>query len=74
MPAAGGPFAEELGFKLIEASLSPEVQTAVMNSPYPIVPKNFSGPFAAGRCGKPLRGSRKLESSAPSRIREAIEL
>ena len=40
-------FAEELGFKLIEASLSPEVQTTLMNSPYLIVPTNFSGLFPA---------------------------
>jgi len=56
----GGPFAEELGFKLIEASLSPEVQTALMNSPYPIVPTNFSGPFPAG----PLRQAVRRQPQA----------
>ena len=55
-----GPFAEELGFKLIEASLLPEVQTALMNSPYPIVPTNFSGPFPAG----PLRQAVRRQPQA----------
>ena len=31
---------KELAFKLIEASLSPEVQTKLMNSPYLIIPTN----------------------------------
>ena len=31
---------KELAFKLIEAALSPEVQTTLMNSPYLIVPTN----------------------------------
>ena len=31
---------KELAFKLIEAALSPEVQTELMNSPYLIVPTN----------------------------------
>jgi len=35
----------ELAFKLIEASLSPEVQTTLMNSPYLIVPTNSKVPM-----------------------------
>jgi hypothetical protein len=56
----GRPFAEELGFKLIEASLSPEVQTALMNSPCPIVPTNFFGPFPAA----PLRQAVRRQPQA----------
>ena len=36
---------KELAFKLIEASLSPEVQTTLMNSPYLIVPTNSKVPM-----------------------------
>ena len=36
---------KELAFKLIEASLSPEVQTTLMNSPYLIVPTNAKVPM-----------------------------
>jgi len=36
---------KELAFKLIEASLSPEVQTILMNSPYLIVPTNSKVPM-----------------------------
>jgi putative spermidine/putrescine transport system substrate-binding protein len=36
---------KELAFKLIEAALSPEVQTTLMNSPYLIVPTNSKVPM-----------------------------
>src|SRR5207244_5007842 len=44
---------KELAFKLIEASLSPEVQTTLMNSPYLIVPTN-SKVAMSGEIGRVL--------------------
>jgi len=47
---------QELAFKLIEAALSPEVQTELMNSPYLIVPTN-SKVKMAGEIAKVLAAS-----------------
>src|SRR5207244_10924699 len=44
---------KELAFKLIEAALSPEVQTTLMNSPYLIVPTN-SKVAMSGEIGRVL--------------------
>ncbi len=47
----------ELAFKLIEAALSPEVQTALMQSPYLVTPTNTRVKIA-GELAKPGAGPR----------------
>jgi putative spermidine/putrescine transport system substrate-binding protein len=47
---------QELAFKLIEAALSPEVQTQLMNPPYVLVPTN-SKVMMAGEIANVLAAS-----------------